>query len=68
MRQDGGMENQDALSPDVALPGQEPVDLEPSIEPEPEATSSSSAKEDPGQAGASDDPEVGNTLINPDNS
>jgi hypothetical protein len=64
------MENQDALSPDVALPGQEPVDLEPSIEPEPEQdpAADGSAEEDPGQAAAAEEPELGNTLINPDNS
>ena len=62
------MDNQDAVSRDVPLPGQEPVDLEPSIEPEPEPTTSSSGEEDPGRTGAAEDPEVGNTLINPDNS
>ena len=62
------MENQDAVSPDVSLPGQEPVDLEPSIEPEQDPAAAGAPEEDPGQAAAAEEPELGNTLINPDNS
>ena len=64
------MENQDAVSPDVRLPGQEPVDLEPSIEPEPDQdpAAASSAAEEQGEASESADPELGNTLINPESS
>ena len=62
------MQNEDALTPEVDLPGQQPdVDLEPSIEPEPDRGSTPS-EQDEAQSGAADDPGVGNTLISPENS
>ena len=59
------MDNAEPVTPEVQLPGQEagPVDLEPSIEPEPEGEHSG------GDAVEGDhDPELGNTLIDPGNS
>lgn len=58
------MDNAEPVTPDVQLPGQDagPVDLEPSIAPEPQEGSESNA------VVGNDDPELGNTLIEPDNS
>lgn len=57
------MDTDEPVTPDVQLPGQQAgaVDLEPSIEPEGEQPGS-----DPVEGDA--DPEVGNTLISPENS
>lgn len=57
------MDTDEPVTPDVQLPGQQAgaVDLEPSIQPEGEQPGS-----DPVEG--NDDPEVGNTLISPENS
>jgi hypothetical protein len=55
-------------TPDVDLPGQEhhdQADLDIEVEPEPGAQPSGSPDGDADQA---DDPELGNTLIRPENS
>ncbi len=70
---------EDPVSREVELPGQdvESVDLEPTIEPEPgepapdsdkadDAAVSGAAASEPDTANS--DPELGNTLIQPDNS
>ncbi len=57
------MDTDEPLTPDVQLPGQEAgtVDLEPSIEPEGEEPGGDPVEGD-------HDPELGNTLISPENS
>lgn len=72
------MANQDPLSRDVQLPGQDAdsFDLDPTVVPEHEessgdcdqsrANAASEAAE--GQVPADSNPELGNTLIQPDNS
>ena len=60
------MDNDQPVTPDVELPGQEAetVDLEPSIEPEGQEPEASGV---PAQSPDAD-PELGNTLIAPGNS
>ncbi|MGI3785876.1 MAG: hypothetical protein ACRYG2_34450 [Janthinobacterium lividum] len=63
------------VTPDIDLPGQQhdQADLDIVVEPEPDGAEEEGAaagtSEELGGTGASaDDPEVGNTLIRPDNS
>ena len=55
------------LTPDVDLPGQphDQADLDIVVKPEPEPDG---APEEPATVDTSDDPELGNTLIRPENS
>lgn len=72
------MGDEDPVSREVELPGQdvESVDLDPTIEPEPAEPAPDSDKADDAVSGAAasqpnttnSDPELGNTLIQPDNS
>lgn len=70
------MADEHSVSRDIQLPGQDPeaFDLEPSIEPEPAAPGPD--RDNPAVPGTAasrpdttdSDPELGNTLIQPDNS
>ena len=61
------MDTEPLQTPDVDLPGQEhdQADLDIEVEPEPGGEPSKAPDGNPDQA---DDPELGNTLIRPENS
>lgn len=73
------MDNQQPVSRDVQLPGQdvESVDLDPTVEPEPAESAPDTVPSEEDAASAEDasqpdtaasNPGLGNTLIQPDNS